>query len=231
MDEKELELPEIRFDDDPPPAEGAPEAQAAPQPVQAPQAQSEFGPYTAQVRAQYEATQKAYQELVQRKKQLQESGYSVPPEIDAEITKLAAKLVFTEQSLQEAKRRDALAAIPYIVSKLVGELSPEVAKRVEPELRRSLEQAVAANPDLIRNDLALQMALRATLGELAMRRAMKTGTQPTSPGISAPSAPPAQQKAPLEIPEEARRLGVSESAWQKVAHLKEDDIVAPIDLF
>lgn len=236
MDEKEvLDIPEMVFDDEPKAEQDAGQAsvgQAAAQPSPvSPAPQTPLGPHTAQVKGQYEAAQRAYKELLERKKKLVEAGYSVPVEVDAEISQYAAKLAYLESSLEDAKRRDALAAVPLVVSRLVAELSPEVGKRVEPELKRTLEQAVMTNPEVIYNQSALQIALQATLGNLVMSR-YKSGGKPTAPqaGIQAASPPPSpEQKKVPEMPELAKKLGVSESAWAKVANAEAETL--DIDLF
>lgn len=235
MGEKEvLDIPEIVFDDEQKAEQNAGQAsvgQAAPEPPAPPApGPAAVGPYTAQVKGQYEAAQRAYKELLERKKKLVEAGYTVPVEVDAEISQYAAKLAYLESSLEDAKRRDALAAVPLVVSRLVAELSPEVAKRVEPELKRTLEQAVMTNPEVIYNQSALQIALQATLGNLVMSR-YRAGGKPSAPqaGVQAASPPPMEQKKVPEMPDLAKKLGVSESAWAKVANA--DNETLDIDLF
>lgn len=221
----ELEIPELDF--------STPEEEAAQQPTQAgapePSPPAAYGPYSQQVRAQYEATQKAYAEAIARKKKLLEAGYSVPVELDAQIAQYAAKLAYLEGATEEAKRRDAMAAIPGIVARLTSELSPEVARIVAPQLRQTLEQAVASNPDIVHNQQALQFALDATLGMIAKQRlAKKTATTTATPGTTAAKPPQTDTPKPVEMPEVARRLGISEKAWKAVEALEGE---ADFDIF
>ena len=213
---------DITFDEGQDGAEAQPQ-QTQPQPQPQPQPQ-QYGPFSSHVAQQYQEAQRQYEELIQRKKQLRESGYDVPVELDAAIAREAAKLATLEAQLEEARRRDAMAAVPVLVSRLVSELSPQVAKRVEPELRRAIEQAVAINPDVLKNEEQLRIVLHAIIGKIAAKQLTQRRAQPqATPPVGVPTPPPTNNPKPApEVPEIAKRLGVSESAWRRVAELPDE---------
>ena len=211
---------DITFDEGQDNTEAQPQ-QTQPQPQPQPQ---QYGPFSSLVAQKYQEAQRQYEELIQRKKQLRESGYDVPVELDAAIAREAAKLATLEAQLEEDRRRDAMAAVPVVVSRLVSELSPQVAKRVEPELRRAIEQAVAINPDVLKNEEQLRIVLHAIIGQLAAKQLTQRRAQPqATPPAGVPNPPPTNNPKPApEVPEIAKRLGVSESAWRRVAELPDE---------
>lgn len=219
--QEDLDL-DITFDEGQDSAE-AQTQQTQPQPQPQPQPQ-QYGPFSSLVAQKYQEAQRQYEELIQRKKQLREGGYDVPVELDAAIAREAAKLATLEAQLEEARRRDAMAAVPVVVSRLVSELSPQVAKRVEPELRRAIEQAVAINPDVLKNEEQLRIVLHAIIGQLAAKQLTQRRAQPqATPTVGVPTPPPTNNPKPApEVPEIAKRLSVSESAWRRVAELPDE---------
>lgn len=231
MNENELDLniPEISFEEpteQPAQAEaGVPGAEAIP----SPQPQQGLGFYSQRIMEQLNAAKAAYQQALEQKKKLMEAGYSVPVELDAQISQYAAKLAYLEGSLEDAKRRDALALIPGVVASLTADLPPEIGKVVAQKLKASLEQAASASPEILQNKQALQFALEATLGAIAKQRlAQKKSPLPTTPQAqSSPTPPPQQGQGKVEMPEIAKRLGISEKAWAAVS----DEPESELDIF
>ena len=228
VNDKELEGLEIQFDDEQPQGaeggQGAEQTQQPPTPP-APQAQTQqtqqvFGPNVLSVTQKYQEAQKQYEELIQRKKQLKESGYDVPVELDAAIAREAARLASLEAALEQARRMDAMVAVGPIVSRLLSELSPQVAKRVEGEFRSAVEQAVQMNPDVVHNEQALRVVLNAIVGQVITKYLSQQRVAPSAPGV--PTPPPRSKPTNVEPPEMAKRLGVSESAWRRVAELPDE---------
>lgn len=200
------------------------QAQAAPQPAPQPSAQPSqpaqqpVGPNVARVQAEAEAAKRQYQELVQRKKQLQEAGYPVPPEVEEALVRTAARLETLQYALQDAARRDAELRVPQVLQELLRRYPPQVAKLMEPHLREALQALAYNSPQLLGDPSVLSNVAYIALGkaqEELMRRRASGGS---GPGVEGEPPPAPQSNKPEPIPERiAGRVRISQEAWEKVS--------------
>jgi len=227
----EVDFPEFDFGDpEPQPAPApAPETAPAPQPAPptpppppAPPPQpAVFGPATARVQGELEATKARYAALSQQRKALEESGLNVPLELQEELNRLLVRQEALAIALNDAKRTDALTRVPALVQQGLATLPPNWAKAVRPYYEQVLQNAVAANPDVVNDQVTLGYLLNLAIGA-AQRDALARRMAQPQPAPGTYSTPPAPKPEPTAIPEEARRYGVSEEAWKRVAALKPD---------
>jgi hypothetical protein len=225
----EVDFPEIDFGDpepQPTPAPApAPEAAPAPQPAPptpaptpAP-APAVFGPATARVQQELEAVKTRYAALSQQRKALEESGLSVPLEVQEELNRLLVRQEALSIALNDAKRTDAMARVPALVQQGLATLPPNWAKAVRPYYEQVLQNAVAANPDVVNDQVALGYLLNLAIGA-AQRDALAKRTAQPQPAQGAYSTPPAPKPEAAAMPEEARRFGVSEETWKRLSAQK-----------
>ncbi len=240
----EFDLPELDFGEpepQPTPAPApAPEASFAPQPTPQPTPQpvpqpapvapqpappaptpptAVFGPATARVQQELEAVKARYAALAQQRKALEEAGLSVPSELQEELSRLLVRQEALAIALNDAKRTDAMARIPTLVQQGLATLPPNWAKAVRPYYEQVLQNAVAANPDVIHDQVTLGYLLNLAIGA-AQRDALARRTAQPQPTQGTYTPPPAPKPEAVAMPEEARQLGVSEETWKKVASQK-----------
>jgi hypothetical protein len=230
----EFDFPELDFGDPEPqpapasapaatpePAPAAPQpAPPAPSPTPAP-AQAVFGPATARVQQELEAVKARYAALVQQRKALEESGLSVPLEVQEELNRLLVRQEALSIALNDAKRTDAMARIPALVQQGLATLPPNWAKAVRPYYEQVLQNAVAANPDVVNDQVTLGYLLNLAIGA-AQRDALAKRAVQAQPAQGAYSTPPTPKPESVAMPDEVRRYGVSEETWKRVATQKPD---------
>jgi hypothetical protein len=223
----EVDFPELDFGDpEPQPApapvpapEAAPASQPAPPtPTPAP-APAVFGPATARVQQELEAVKARYAALAQQRKALEESGLSAPPEVQEELNRLLVRQEALSIALNDAKRTDAMARVPALVQQGLATLPPNWAKAVKPYYEQVLQNAVAANPDVVNDQVTLGYLLNLAIGAAQRDALAKRMAQP-QPTQGAYSMPPALKPEAAAVPEEARRLGVSEETWKRLSAQK-----------
>ena len=226
----EFDLPEIDFGD----PEPQPTPAAAPEPASAPQPASQpaptppppaptptpiFGPATARVQQELEAVKARYAALAQQRKALEESGLSVPPELQEELNRLLVRQEALSIALNDAKRTDAMARIPALVQQGLATLPPNWAKAVRPYYEQVLQNAIAANPEVVNDQVTLNYLLNLAIGA-AQRDALARRTAQPQPAQGAYSPPPAPKPEAVAVPDEARRFGVSEETWKRLSSQK-----------
>ncbi len=218
---------EINFDDEPKAdtqdvaqGQSTPEAQTqtfqqpAPPAGAAPQA---LGPATLRAQSELAETQQRYEAIRQRRKQLIEAGVPIPPELEEETIRLAARLETSQLTLQNAQRTDAMSRLGTVLRQLLSEFPPNVAKTMEPHLRQALEMVAYNNPQLLWDQAALNNLTNMVFGQVQreLERRRKAGSDPA---ISTNSPPPNPAKSqPQGVPDEVKRIGVRENSWAKVA--------------
>lgn len=198
--------------------QGAPQAAQQPAPQPAQPIQQPVGPNVARVQAEMEAVKQRYQEHLQRKKQLQEAGYPVPPEVEEALIRATARLETLQYAMQDAARRDAELRVPQVVQELLRRYPPQVAKVMEPHLREALTALAHNSPQLLSDPSVLNNVAYIALGraqEELMRRRASGGAKP---GVEGEPPPAPQSAKPEAIPERiASRVRISQEAWDKVA--------------
>jgi hypothetical protein len=201
----------------------APAPQQVPVPTPpVPTPQAFFGPATARVQQELEAAKARYAALLQQRKALEESGYGVPPELNEELNRLLVRQEALAISLNEAKRADAAARIPALVQQSLAVLPPNWAKAVRPYFEQVLQNAIAANPDLVNDPVTVNHLLNLAIGA-AQRDALTRRAPQPQPAQGSYSTPPAPKPDSVAIPEEVRRYGVSEDAWRRVSAQKPNE--------
>jgi hypothetical protein len=230
----EFDFPELDFGDPEPQPAPTPAPAAAPEPAPAaPQpappaptpaptpapAPAVFGPATARVQQELEAVKARYVALAQQRKALEESGLSVPLEVQEELNRLLVRQEALSIALNEAKRTDAMARVPALVQQGLTTLPPNWAKAVKPYYEQVLQNAVAANPDVVNDQVTLNYLLNLAIGA-AQRDALAKRAAQTQPAQGAYSTPPAPKPESVVMPEEVRRYGVSEETWKRLASQK-----------
>jgi hypothetical protein len=173
------------------------------------------------VQRELEAVKARYAALSQQRKALEESGLNVPLELQEELNRLLVRQEALAIALNDAKRTDALARVPALVQQGLATLPPNWAKAVRPYYEQVLQNAVAANPDVVNDQVTLGYLLNLAIGA-AQRDALARRMAQPQPAPGTYSTPPAPKPEPMAIPEEARRYGVSEEAWKRVAAMKPD---------
>jgi hypothetical protein len=226
----ELDFPELDFGDPEPqpapapvaapePAPVAPQpAPPAPAPTPAP-APAIFGPATARVQQELEAVKARYAALAQQRKALEESGLSVPLEVQEELNRLLVRQEALSIALNDAKRTDAMARIPALVQQGLATLPPNWAKAVKPYYEQVLQNAVAANPDVVNDQVTLGYLLNLAIGAAQRDALAKRAAQP-QPAQGAYSTPPTPRPETAAMPDEVRRFGVSEETWKRLSSQK-----------
>ena len=225
----EVDFPEFDFGE--PEPQPAPAPAAAPEQVPAPQptppaptpapAPAVFGPATARVQQELEAVKARYVALAQQRKALEETGLSVPAEVQEELNRLLVRQEALSIALNDAKRTDAMTRVPALVQQGLATLPPNWAKAVRPYYEQVLQNAVAANPDVVNDQVTLNYLLNLAIGaaqrDALAKRAAQSQPQPTQGAYSTPPAPKPEAAA---LPEEARRFGVSEETWKRLSAQK-----------
>jgi len=227
----EVDFPEFDFGDPGPQPTPAPEA--APEPAPAPQpapptptptpapAPAVFGPATARVQQELEAVKARYAALLQQRKALEESNYGVPPEVQEELNRLLVRQEALSIALNDAKRTDAMTRVPALVQQGLTTLPPNWAKAVRPYYEQVLQNAVAANPDVVNDQVTLGYLLNLAIGAAQRDALARRAAQPQpQPAQGAYSTPPAPKPEAAAVPDEAHRYGVSEEAWKRVSAQK-----------
>jgi len=231
----EFDLPEFDFGDpepQPTPAPAPEPASVAPQPTPQPAPPAPppppaptspptavFGPATARVQQELEAVKAKYAALAQQRKALEESGLSVPPELQEELNRLLVRQEALSIALNDAKRTDAMARIPALVQQGLATLPPNWAKAVRPYYEQVLQNAIAANPEVVNDQVTLNYLLNLAIGA-AQRDALARRTAQPQPAQGAYSPPPAPKPEAVAVPDEARRFGVSEETWKRLSSQK-----------
>ncbi len=228
----EFDLPEIDFGEPEPQPTPAPAPEVAPAPQPAPQPApptppppaptpptAVFGPATARVQQELEAVKARYAALAQQRKALEEAGLSVPSELQEELSRLLVRQEALAIALNDAKRTDAMARVPALVQQGLATLPPNWAKAVRPYYEQVLQNAVAANPDVVNDPVTLNYLLNLAIGA-AQRDALARRTAQPQPTQGTYSPPPAPKPEATAIPEEARRFGVSEETWKRLSSPK-----------
>ncbi len=226
----EVDFPELDFGD--PEPQPAPATAAAPEPTPvspqpAPPAPTPatppaiFGPATARVQGELEAVKARYASLAQQRKALEESGLTVPLELQEELNRLLVRQEALSIALNDAKRSDALARVPALVQQGLATLPPNWAKAVRPYYEQVLQNAVGANPDVVNDQVTLGYLLNLAIGaaqrDALAKRAAQAQPQSTQGAYSTPPAPKPEATA---MPEEARRFGVSDETWRRLSSQK-----------
>jgi hypothetical protein len=227
----EVDFPEFDFGD--PEPQPTPELAPAPEPAPAPQpappappptpapAPAVFGPATARVQQELEAVKARYAALAQQRKALEESGLNVPSEVQEELNRLLVRQEALAIALNDAKRTDAMTRVPALVQQGLATLPPNWAKAVRPYYEQVLQNAVAANPDVVNDQVTLGYLLNLAIGAAQRDALAKRAAQP-QPTQGAYSTPPTPKPEAAAVPDEARRYGVSEEAWKRVSTQKPD---------
>jgi hypothetical protein len=173
------------------------------------------------VQQELEAVKARYAALLQQRKALDESGLNVPPEVQEELNRLLVRQEALSIALNEAKRTDALARVPALVQQGLSTLPPNWAKAVRPYYEQVLQNAVAANPDVVNDQVTLGYLLNLAIGA-AQRDALakRVAQSQAQPAQGAYSAPPVPKPEAAAMPEEARRFGVSEETWKRLSSQK-----------
>jgi len=200
----------------PQPTPPTPPPTPAPMPASAP---AIFGPATARVQQELEDVKVRYATLAQQRKALEESGLEVPSEVREELNRLLVRQEALAIALNDAKRTDAMARIPALVQQGLAALPLNWAKAVRPYYEQVLQNAVAANPDVIHDQVTLNYLLNLAIGA-AQRDALARRTAQPQPTQGTYSPPPAPKPEATAIPEEARRFGVSEETWKRLSSQK-----------
>jgi hypothetical protein len=228
----EVDFPEFDFGE--PEAQPTPAPAPAPEPAPAPQpapvppsppaptpapAPAVFGPATARVQQELEAVKARYAALSQQRKAIEESGLTVPLEVQEELNRLLVRQEALSIALSDAKRTDAMTRIPTLVQQGLATLPPNWAKAVRPYYEQVLQNAVAANPDVVNDQVTLGYLLNLAIGA-AQRDALARRTAQPQPTQGAYSTPPAPKPEATAVPEEARRFGVSEETWKRLSSQK-----------
>ena len=230
-----LDLPDIEFEDAAPQPTPAPAATSEPTPTPQPAppapppapapapAPTFFGPATARVQQELEAVKSRYIALAQQRKTLEESGLNAPSEIQEELNRLLVRQEALSIALNDAKRTDALARIPTLVQQGLATLPPNWAKAVRPYYEQVLQNAIAANPDVVNDQVTLNYLINLAIGaaqrDALAKRTAQAQPQPTQDAYSTPPAPKPEAAA---VPDEVRRYGVSEETWKRVSAQKAD---------
>jgi hypothetical protein len=225
----EIDFPEFDFGDPEPQPTPAPAAAPEQAPAPAPQpvpptptpapAPAVFGPATARVQQELEAVKARYAALSQQRKALEESGLNVPPEVQEELNRLLVRQEALSIVLNDAKRTDALARVPALVQQGLATLPPNWAKAVRPYYEQVLQNAVAANPDVVNDQVTLGYLLNLAIGA-AQRDALARRMAQPQPAQGTYTPPPAPKPEAAAMPEEARRFGVSEETWKRLSAQK-----------
>jgi len=220
----ELDLPDIDFSEPAPqPAEApaaspelAPVATQPTPPAPAP-APAVFGPATNRVQQELEAAKSRYAALAQQRKALEESGLNVPSEIQEELSRLLVRQEALSIALNDAKRTDAMSRVPALTQQGLSTLPPNWARAVRPYYEQVLQNAVAANPEVVSDQVTLNYLLNLAIGA-AQRDALIKRTAQAQPQTTqgAYSTPPTPKPDAAAVPEEIRRYGVSEETWKRV---------------
>lgn len=231
MNDDELQVPEMSFEEEAvaeqeqatPAEQEQAQPQAQPQPQPEPQPSSTYGTYYSTARSAYEQAEKQYKSLVEQVKKLREIGAEVPYELEAQVSQYAAELAILRRDMEEAKRKDALSLVPGLVGKYTGGLPPDLARAVAPILQDTFSRAIATNPEVVNDPTTLEGLASYAIG-MAVRKGGVQARQAQAQGYtgvpSASAPPPAQGKAkPTAMPDEAKRFGISESAWAQVSEL------------
>jgi hypothetical protein len=171
------------------------------------------------VQQELEAVKARYAALAQQRKALEESGLSVPFEVQEELNRLLVRQEALSIALNEAKRTDAAARVPALVQQGLATLPPNWAKAVKPYYEQVLQNAVAANPDVVNDPVTLGYLLNLAIGA-AQRDALAKRTAQPQPAQGAYSTPPAPKPEAVAMPDEARRFGVSEETWKRLSAQK-----------
>lgn len=229
----ELDFPEIDFGDPEPQPTPAPTptpetapahqpAPPAPSPTPAPPPPpAVFGPATARVQQELEAVKARYAALAQQRKALEESGLNVPSEVQEELNRLLVRQEALSIALNDAKRTDAMTRVPALVQQGLATLPPNWAKAVRPYYEQVLQNAVAANPDVVNDQVTLGYLLNLAIGAAQRDALARRMAQPQpQPAQGAYSTPPAPKPEAAAVPDEVRRYGVSEEVWKRVSTQK-----------
>jgi hypothetical protein len=171
------------------------------------------------VQQELEAVKARYVALSQQRKALEESGLNVPSEVQEELSRLLVRQEALSIALGDAKRSDAMTRIPALVQQGLAALPPNWAKAVRPYYEQVLQNAVATNPDVVNDQVTLGYLLNLAIGA-AQRDALAKRTAQPQPASGSYSTPPAPKPEAAAVPEEARRLGVSEETWKRVSAQK-----------
>jgi hypothetical protein len=107
------------------------------------------------VQQELEAVKARYVALSQQRKALEESGLTVPLEVQEELNRLLVRQEALSIALSDAKRTDAMTRIPTLVQQGLATLPPNWAKAVRPYYEQVLQNAVAANPDVVNDQVTL----------------------------------------------------------------------------
>jgi len=228
----EVDFPEFDFGE--PETQPTPAPALAPEPAPAPQpapatppppaptpapAPAVFGPATARVQQELEAVKARYAALAQQRKALEESGLNVPSEVQEELNRLLVRQEALAIALNDAKRADAVARVPALVQQGLATLPPNWAKAVRPYYEQVLQNAVAANPDVVNDQVTLNYLLNLAIGA-AQRDALAKRVGQPQPAQGTYTPPPMPKPDTAAMPEEARRFGVSEETWKRLSAQK-----------
>lgn len=187
--------------------------------------QGQYGPNTLRAYTVYQQAQNEYKSLLEQVKKLREVGAEVPYELEAQVGQMAAKLAVLERDVEEAQRRDALNALPGLISKYTSNLAPEVAKFVTPYLQSAFQEALTTMPGVVNNPQALDTIASYAIGRALQDRMVRSGksgaqTQAVTTTEPPPGVKDNTQAAPP--PDEVRtRWGVDENVWSKAKDLPE----------
>ena len=220
-EEQTFDFPELDFGELPQPQDEAAPQEPQPQPTPQPQPQpapTPFGPATLRVQQELEAAKARYQALLQQKRALENAGLEVPHEVQEELSRLIVRQEALAIAIQDAKRTDALAKLPAIAQQYLSTLPPNWAKAVRPYYEQYLQTAIANNPDVVNDPATLSHLLNLALG--AAQRDSLTRKQSPTPQSGSYAPPPPNAPKTEEMPEVAKRLGLREDIWQKVAKLE-----------
>jgi hypothetical protein len=145
----------------------------------------------------------------------------VPSEVQEELNRLLVRQEALSIALNDAKRTDALTRIPTLAQQGLSTLPPNWAKAVRPYYEQVLQNAIAANPDVVNDQVTLNYLLNLAIGaaqrDALARRTAQAQPQPTQ---GAYSTPPAPKPETASMPEEVRRFGISEETWKRVSSQK-----------
>lgn len=193
------------------------EAKPAPQaPASQPPA---YGPNYSMALSRYQQAEAEYKSVLEQVKKLRSIGADVPPELEAQIAQYAAEIAILKRDVEEAKRKDALGVVSGLVGRYSGSLPPDVAKVVGPVLQDTFARAVAANPDIINDPNALEGLANFAIGSALKSRLGRSRPAGIPQATSAPTPPPQPTNKTPEVPDIAKRFGVAEAQWAKVADL------------
>jgi hypothetical protein len=173
------------------------------------------------VQQELEAVKARYVALAQQRKALEESGLSVPLELQEEFNRLLVRQEALSIALNDAKRTDAMARIPALVQQGLATLPPNWAKAVKPYYEQVLQNAVAANPDVVNDQVTLGYLLNLAIGAAQRDALARRMAQPQpQPAQGSYSTPPTPKHEAVAVPEEVRRFGVSEETWKRLSSQK-----------